>query len=104
MSIKRLTFSLLATALLSACASTPGSAPGSVPPQLVRDQSSGKLAWSDPGAFGPVPASLQKKGDAVCRTRVPGETNGDHKHAIGYHPSALDLNGNPFPGGGYFCE
>lgn len=76
----------------------PGSAYGEVPPRLImRD---GFRVWSDPSAFGPVPLTLQKTGDAVCATmNTPDKTF----VARGYHPKAIDTDGVEFQGGGYYC-
>ena len=83
---------------------TVGNAPDSNPPKLLKsDNDSGlnqgkidDIRWDRPGAFGPVPANLQAQGDAACRA-------GGFNRAIGYHPSALNLDGKPIAGGGYFC-
>ncbi len=76
----------------------PGAFYGEIPPRLVmRD---GFRVWSDPSAFGPVPLSLQKTGDAVCATmNTPDKTY----VAQGYHPKAIDADGVEFQGGGYYC-
>lgn len=76
----------------------PGAYYGEAPPRLVmRD---GFRVWNDPSAFGPVPLSLQKTGDAVCATmNTPDKTY----VARGYHPKAIDADGVEFQGGGYYC-
>lgn len=83
---------------------TVGNAPDSNPPKLLKSDNDrglnqGKIddiRWDRPGAFGPVPANLQAKGDAGCQA-------GGFNRAIGYHPGALNLDGKPIAGGGYFC-
>lgn len=94
---------LSAIGILSGCAAGPmvGSKPGDVPPRIVVDPADHKtLTWDHPGAFGPVPAELAAKGQAVCATL---DTKDARFQAIGYHPLAKDLEGKTFPAGGYFC-
>ncbi|WP_157264330.1 hypothetical protein [Azohydromonas aeria] len=69
-----------------------GEQPGEVAPRLVRQD--GQLAWDRPAAFGKVPEGLRQRGNAVC---------GKGQEAIGYHPKALNDQGQPIPGGGFFC-
>ena len=102
MKIKQVSKAVIAIACLGgmvACTSTPIIGPGStadpVPPRIITDKD-GNHTWDRPSAFGPVPPELQAKGDAICRGV------GSEK-ATGYHPGALQENGKPFSGGGYFC-
>ena len=90
--------------LLLGCAGI-GSAPDEKnPPQLVDSsfrkgwdgQKVENVAWDRPGAFGPVPAKLQARGDAICE-------GGQFERALGYHPKALDLDGKLLPDGGFYC-
>lgn len=82
---------------LNACTSVqPGSEPGPVPPRL-NSRREGELTWDNPGSFGPVPAKLQAIGDSTC-------LDFGFSHADGYHPDALDEDGKPFDGGGFFCH
>ena len=82
-----------------------GSAPSEDPPKLVdtvfRKGWDGSdvtnVAWDRPGAFGPVPANLQAKGDDICK-------KGGFERAVGYHPKALDRDGKHIPEGGYYCS
>ncbi|WGZ96234.1 MAG: hypothetical protein QJT81_09765 [Candidatus Thiothrix putei] len=92
--------------LVSGCSSVMvGSAPDKNPPKLlkaenVRGLDKGKVAdvqWDRPIAFGPVPTNLQVVGDAACQA-------GGFAKAIGYHPSAIGLDGKAIAGGGYFCS
>lgn len=92
------------TSLLLGCAV--GSAPDETnPPKLVDtvfrkgwDGSSlEQVAWDRPNAFGPVPETLQAKGDVICK-------KGGFERATGYHPKALDRAGKPIPDGGYYCS
>lgn len=69
-----------------------GDSPAERAPRLVRE--SGSLVWDRPSAFGKVPSNLQGRGDTVC---------GKGQQAIAYHPSALNEQGQPITGGGYFC-
>ncbi|MBK5913636.1 hypothetical protein [Rhodocyclus purpureus] len=96
--------SIAACGLLVACSTvTVGSEPGATPPQLVSAKNADGqqvIAWDNPSAFGPVPAALAAKGQAVCGSL---DTEKMKFEAIGYHPHAKDVNGKPFDGGGYFC-
>lgn len=89
-----------AASVLSGCATAIGSKPGDVPPRIVIDSSTKAHTWDNPGAFGPVPAELAAKGQAVCSTL---DTKDVKYMAIGYHPQAKDIDGKPFAGGGYYC-
>ncbi len=64
------------------------------PPIIVSGDNG--LRWSNPPAFGPVTEALKAIGDADCR-------RSGFDHATGYHPNTRDVNGDPFPGGGYSC-
>lgn len=76
----------------------PGEKPADQPPQIVASKDdTEKRLWDDSSAFGPVPANLQVKGDAICQKAT-------FERAIGYHPLAKDYNGQTIPGGGYLCE
>lgn len=86
------------TLALTACAQTPGNRQAGEPPQLSKRGD--LIAWSNAGAFGPVPAALAHAGDARCAVL---DTSKVKYRAIGYHWQALDLNGRPLPGGGYYC-
>ena len=89
-----LVFVLLTFAGCATITAGPGDKPDSVPPKLQIGQDNTKI-WDRPGAFGPVPSSLQATGDRICGTNMK---------AIGYHPQAQDEKGVPFSGGGYLCE
>lgn len=91
-------------AVLSGCAVSArlGETPASEAPQLVagnlRD-ASGRIVyeWNRPDAFGKVSGRQKVLGDATClMARVDLE-------ALGYHPSAMDAEGQLIPGGGYLC-
>ena len=79
---------------VSACAIYPsvGSEQSATPPRIVVKD--GAKVWDNPGLFGPVPADVAAKGAQVC---------GANNEARGYHAKALDANGNPFTGGGFYC-
>jgi hypothetical protein len=89
---------VIATPLLTTgCATSrigPSSEPSDTPPRIMRDDDT--YRWDNPRAFGPVPEELQEKGDAYC------QGNG-YERADGYHPKALDENGNTYVDGGFFC-
>ncbi len=100
---KALCASLVVAGVLSGCMTTPsvGTKAGDVPPKIIIDPNDSKnRTWDNPGAFGPVPTALAEKGQATCSTL---DTKDVQFKAIGYHPGALQLDGKPFPSGGYFC-
>jgi len=95
----------LCLSFLQACAFAPpiGENPSDTPPQLIagsqRDASGRVLyEWDRPGAFGKVTGLQKVFGDAAC---LMGRAD---LEAVGYHPFAKDANGQPIPGGGYFCR
>lgn len=82
--------------MLSARATAAPSDPD-VPRLEIRN---GVMTWVNAKAFKPIPAALLKQGEAVCR--IFDTATQKHRPA-GYHPSALNAEGKPFPGGGYLC-
>lgn len=104
MKSKIITVCLLATSTLAACETVSGAMPstvsfGATPPTMVLGDRG--LHWINIESFGPVPASEQARGDAACAA-VP-VVGGGSATAIGYHPEAVDYQGNTFEGGGFFC-
>ena len=81
--------------ILASCAVTPGMKEADVPPKMVKVDN--QLTWNDPSAFGPVPQDKVASGNAICQST-------GFASATGYHRNAQDINGKPFPNGGYFCE
>ncbi len=97
--MKTLTMTLVAAAaLLAGCGAMPGPQEGATPPKIVATKDGN--VWDNPGAFGPVPAALAANGAKVCESM---NTNNAAFVAKGYHAKAMDVNGSPFAGGGYFC-
>ncbi|HWS23246.1 MAG TPA: hypothetical protein VN226_02285 [Anaerolineales bacterium] len=103
---KSIPYSLIfagATSLLFGCAI--GNAPHENPPKLIgtvfqegwNGSKFENVAWDRPGAFGPVPEGLRVTGDTFCQ-------KGGFERAIGYHPNALDLEGQNIPSGGFYCS
>lgn len=86
-------------ALLAGCV-TPGigDKQAETPPRIVVRND--VKTWDNPGAFGPVPESLAVVAAQVCATLDTDKVK--HK-ALGYHARAQDLEGKPFPTGGYYC-
>jgi len=85
---------------LTGCAVYPsaGSAEADTPPQIV--VRGDVRVWDNPGNFGPVTAERAETGAKVCASL----DNDKVRHeARGYHSRALDLEGKPFVGGGYYC-
>lgn len=108
---KIISFFILSISLLG-CSGI-GSRPSDNPPQIVSYATNpndnrevntrvwyGNLmretGWDKPSAFGPVPSNLQVIGNALCQQAL-------YQRAIGYHPTAKDLTGQPLIGGGYLC-
>ncbi len=90
--------SALVAVLLGGCAVGPGTKQADIPATLViRDNA---VTWDNPGAFGPLPAELVEMGQKLCSSLDSPDIK---FKAIGYHARAMDLNGNPLPGGGYYC-
>lgn len=76
----------------------PGDKEGAVPPKLtIKDNAK---IWDNPGAFGPVPAALEKAGQQVCSSM---DTKDWKFKAVGYHSKAQDVDGKALPNGGYLC-
>ena len=90
---------LIIPVLLAGCAyPSPGDKQADNPPQIVIRND--VQTWDHPGAFGPVPAELRDVGAKVCSTL---DTDKRQFEVRGYHAKALNLEGNPFKGGGYYC-
>jgi len=90
---------------LSGCSVAPliGTSYGEPPPQVAflgaKDVNGVEyLTWVRVSSFGPVPEALQAVGHLRCMKL------GTSLRAVGYHPRALDLQGKPTPGGGFFCQ
>lgn len=75
----------------------PSSKSSAVPRLVIRN---GVMTWTNAKAFQPVPASLVEQGATVCRIF---NTPARQYRAAGYHSQALNVQGKPFPGGGYYC-
>lgn len=86
-------------AIISGCTVPgPGNKPGDVPPRLVIKNN--VASWDNSAAFGPVPAELLQAGQRVC---MKLDTKDAQYKAGGYHSGALDVDGKPIRGGGYYC-
>lgn len=97
--MKKILALCLPIALLAACAAPSiGDKQADVPPKIIIKDD--VRTWDNPGAFGPVPAELKDNGQKVCQTLDTDKA----KHEVrGYHAKALNLEGQPFAGGGYYC-
>ena len=94
-----LVYLLSIPAILAGCAyPSAGDKQAEVPPQIIVRND--VQTWDNPGAFGPVPSELQEVGAKVCSTL---DTDKRAFEARGYHAKALNLEGKPFIGGGYYC-
>jgi len=98
--MKSISFIMVAALLSTACASmTVGEHPSATPPQLVRALGGG-IVWDNPGAFGPVSPDVAAKGAARCAML----NNGTQTYrALGYHPYAKGIDGQPLSEGGFYC-
>jgi hypothetical protein len=85
--------------LLTACAQTPGRQAAEDAPRLTKKGD--VVAWNNATLFGPLPAAMSDKAARLCATL---DTDDKKWKPLGYHPRAEDLEGKPFPGGGYSCE
>lgn len=87
------------SAILAGCAyPSPGAQPAETPPQIVVRND--VKTWDNPGAFGPVPSDKVETAAKVCASL---DTDKVKHEARGYHPRALNLDAQPFAGGGYYC-
>lgn len=102
-----LSVGFVSMSLLASCSSFLNRTPDQNPPRLVSSEKQeqfgwdgskqGYITWDRPGAFGSVPDNLQAAGDQLCK--ATGYTK-----AVGYHPQATGLNGQPIVGGGFLCS
>lgn len=67
-------------------------APGKVAPRLVKNL----ITWDNPKLFGLIPEEAQEEGDKTCRQK-------GFPKAIGYHPKAINENGEAFKDGAFYC-
>jgi len=95
--MKKILASLLICAFLSACAASISSIENTVsPPRLIKGPD-GTIIWDNISAFGPVPKDKFAKDNAMCQAVNP------KFYMAGYNSKALDLDGKPFPDGGFIC-
>lgn len=108
---EKLVSAIIFGTLLVGCSGV-GGTPADNPPQMISYTSKAndkeakgvwdkgkfipKTGWDRPAAFGAVPNNLQATGDAICK-------QAQYQRAIGYHPKARNLEGQPIVGGGYLC-
>jgi len=102
--MKKTFLALAVLATLAGCAVQGiGDKQADTPPRIVIRQDSNNndyRTWDNPGAFGPVPANMAAVGAKVCGSLNTAQTK---YKALGYHARALNLEGMPFVGGGYYC-
>jgi len=98
--MKKLTTFLLAMPVMLAGCAYPsiGDRQADVPPQIVVRND--VQTWDNPGAFGPVPEELREVGAKICSSL---DTDKVKHEARGYHAKAMNLEGQAFKGGGYYC-
>ena len=95
--MKKTIYAALLCSILSGCASSIGSVENTVnPPRLIKNPD-GTILWDNISAFGPVPKDRREAYAIVCQEANP------KWYPAGYNSKALDLNGKPFPDGGFIC-
>lgn len=88
-----------ACSILAGCAfPSPGDKQSDTPPQIVVRNDI--KTWDKPTAFGPVPEELKERAASTCASL---DTEKVKHEARGFHSGALNLEGKPFKGGGYYC-
>lgn len=73
--------------------------PSSPAPALVETKN-GPI-WTNVASFGAVPENVSTRGNEACQSAFEGTE--ETYAAVGYHPEALALNGQPIVGGGFYC-
>lgn len=91
---------IFVSTLLAGCSVKPFTGNPSFPAPSLKEGPNGYY-WTNASAFGGVPEGLQDKGNSLCNANR--STSADDLIAIGYHPSAEDISGEPLPGGGFIC-
>ena len=97
----KIVLTAVAVATLSGCASTPhpGLVEGTPVPRIVKGKHEVPM-WTNIPSFGRIKAGDEAHAQTVCATLD------DQKHvyrAEGYHTQALNVDGEKFAGGGYYC-
>lgn len=95
MFLKLMGCTLLAS-VLTACA-VPAKQESNTPPHLLSSQGMRAHKYNNGFAFGPVPESLEDKGEGACEDAHLGKL-------LGYHSHAEYSNRQPAPGGGFLCD
>ncbi len=92
---------LLLSALLlgSGCTTTRGDRQAEEAPRLTERNKT--IAWDRGDVFGPVPLRLASLAAINCASL---DTRDVKWQPEGFHARAMDLDGKPFAGGGYFCK
>jgi hypothetical protein len=69
-------------------------------PKMMQN-ADGKIYWDHSSKFGVIPFELIQVAKEYCN--LLSNVGGEKFKAIGYHPTAHDINGKTFQMGGYFC-
>lgn len=95
------TLCVILAAGLAGCSTMahPGLAEGMPAPRIVKDKHD-IPRWTNIGSFGPIKAGDDEHAQSVC---VSLNNEKFTFRAEGYHSTAIDLNGDQFAGGGYYC-
>ena len=95
--MKKTLYATLLCSILAGCAASIGSVENTVnPPKLIKGPD-GVVMWDNLSAFGPVPKEKIQEYGKVCQAANP------NWYAAGYNSKALNLDGKPFPDGGFVC-
>jgi hypothetical protein len=95
--MKKTIYATLLCSILSGCASSIGSVENTVsPPKLIKGPD-GVVIWDNISAFGPIPKEKLQEFKNVCETANP------KWYAAGYNSKAQNVDGKPFPDGGFIC-
>ncbi len=98
-----LSITIFCVLLLQGCmVLTIGTIPSNKSPKIVLEPTDVNFPiWDSPAsAFGPIADSDFARGESACASLNRHDIQ---YKAIGYHPKALDIDGKPFAGGGFYC-
>lgn len=100
-SFATITSAALLSICLHACSSAPSvSLAPKFPAPKMKIDSNQQLIWENASSFGPIPYQLYENAVSSCSTL---NTSKERYKPVGYHASALNLEGQPIKGGGYYC-
>ncbi|WP_298174562.1 hypothetical protein [Novosphingobium sp.] len=97
----KITLCAIAAATLAGCSTVahPGLVEGTPAPRIIKGKHD-VPTWTNVGSFGAIRADDDEHAQSVCAGL------NDEKYtfrAEGFHSAAIDINGEKFPAGGYYC-